>query len=139
MKKNSKYEILLGLLLMCFFVVCSFYVILLGANAYSEMVDNNAKENTYRVAFDYIRNRLNEASSIDNIIVENNMIIIDEEEYDIVIYHDDYLKEMIVKDYLDTEILDGEDIIKIDNIVVEKKDNHVYVGIDERKMEFVKR
>ncbi|MDY3092426.1 MAG: DUF4860 domain-containing protein, partial [Erysipelotrichaceae bacterium] len=130
MKKNSIYELFLGLLLVCVFVLCSFYIILLGAKSYSDMVSGNNIENTYRVAFDYIRNRINEAKSIDDIKVMDNMLIIDNDDYDVVIYHDDYLKEMMVKDYRDTEVLDGEKIVKIDDLKIEIKDNHIYVDIN---------
>lgn len=139
MKKNSIYELFLGLLLVCVFVLCSFYIILLGAKSYSDMVSGNNIENTYRVAFDYIRNRVNEAKSINDIKVMDNMLIIDNDDYDVVIYHDDYLKEMMVKDYRDTEVLDGEKIVKIDNLKIEIKDNHIYVDINDRKMELVRR
>lgn len=139
MKKNSIYELFLGLLLVCVFVLCSFYIILLGAKSYSDMVSGNNIENTYRVAFDYIRNRVNEAKSINNIKVMDNMLIIDNDDYDVVIYHDDYLKEMMVKDYRDTEVLDGEKIVKIDDLKIEIKDNHIYVDINDRKMELVRR
>lgn len=139
MKKNSIYELFLGLLLVCVFVLCSFYIILLGAKSYSDMVSGNNIENTYRVAFDYIRNRVNEAKSINDIKVMDNMLIIDNDDYDVVIYHDDYLKEMMVKDYRDTEVLDGEKIVKIDDLKIEIKDNHIYVGINDRKMELVRR
>lgn len=139
MKKNSIYELFLGLLLVCVFVLCSFYIILLGAKSYSDMVSGNNIENTYRVAFDYIRNRINEAKSIDDIKVMDDMLIIDNDDYDVVIYHDDYLKEMMVKDYRDTEVLDGEKIVKIDDLKIEIKDNHIYVDINDRKMELVRR
>ena len=139
MKKNSIYELFLGLLLVCVFVLCSFYIILLGAKSYSDMVSGNNIENTYRVAFDYIRNRINEAKSINDIKVMDNMLIIDNDDYDVVIYHDDYLKEMMVKDYRDTDVLDGEKIVKIDNLKIEIKDNHIYVDINDRKMELVRR
>ena len=139
MKKNSIYELFLGLLLICVFVLCSFYIILLGAKSYSDMVSGNNIENTYRVAFDYIRNRVNEAKSINDIKVMDNMLIIDNDDYDVVIYHDDYLKEMMVKDYRDTEVLDGEKIVKIDDLKIEIKDNHIYVDINDRKMELVRR
>ena len=139
MKKNSIYELFLGLLLVCVFVLCSFYIILLGAKSYSDMVSGNNIENTYRVAFDYIRNRVNEAKSINDIKVVDNMLIIDNDDYDVVIYHDDYLKEMMVKDYRDTEVLDGEKIVKIDDLKIEIKDNHIYVDINDRKMELVRR
>ncbi|MDD6004521.1 MAG: DUF4860 domain-containing protein [Firmicutes bacterium] len=139
MKKNSIYELFLGLLLVCVFVLCSFYIILLGAKSYSDMVSGNNIENTYRVAFDYIRNRVNEAKSINDIKVMDNMLIIDNDDYDVVIYHDDYLKEMMVKDYRDTEVLDGEKIVKIDDLKIEIKDNHIYVDINDRKMELVRR
>ena len=139
MKKNSIYELFLGLLLICVFVLCSFYIILLGAKSYSDMVSGNNIENTYRVAFDYIRNRVNEAKSINDIKVMDNMLIIDNDDYDVVIYHDDYLKEMMVKDYRDAEVLDGEKIVKIDDLKIEIKDNHIYVDINDRKMELVRR
>lgn len=139
MKKNSIYELFLGLLLVCVFVLCSFYIILLGAKSYSDMVSGNNIENTYRVAFDYIRNRVNEAKSINDIKVMDNMLIIDNDDYDVVIYHDDYLKEMMVKDYRDTDVLDGEKIVKIDDLKIEIKDNHIYVDINDRKMELVRR
>ena len=139
MKKNSIYELFLGLLLVCVFVLCSFYIILLGAKSYSDMVSGNNIENTYRVAFDYIRNRVNEAKSINDIKVMDDMLIIDNDDYDVVIYHDDYLKEMMVKDYRDTEVLDGEKIVKIDDLKIEIKDNHIYVDINDRKMELVRR
>lgn len=139
MKKNSIYELFLGLLLVCVFVLCSFYIILLGAKSYSDMVSGNNIENTYRVAFDYIRNRVNEAKSINDIKVMDNILIIDNDDYDVVIYHDDYLKEMMVKDYRDTEVLDGEKIVKIDDLKIEIKDNHIYVDINDRKMELVRR
>lgn len=139
MKKNSIYELFLGLLLVCVFVLCSFYIILLGAKSYSDMVSGNNIENTYRVAFDYIRNRINEAKSINDIKVMDNMLIIDNDDYDVVIYHDDYLKEMMVKDYRDTDVLDGEKIVKIDDLKIEIKDNHIYVDINDRKMELVRR
>ena len=139
MKKNSIYELFIGLLLVCAFVLCSFYIILLGAKSYSDMVSGNNIENTYRVAFDYIRNRVNEAKSINDIKVMDNMLIIDNDDYDVVIYHDDYLKEMMVKDYRDTEVLDGEKIVKIDDLKIEIKDNHIYVDINDRKMELVRR
>lgn len=139
MKKNSIYELFLGLLLVCVFVLCSFYIILLGAKSYSDMVSGNNIENTYRVAFDYIRNRVNEAKSINDIKVMDNMLIIDNDDYDVVIYHDNYLKEMMVKDYRDTEVLDGEKIVKIDDLKIEIKDNHIYVDINDRKMELVRR
>ena len=139
MKKNSIYELFLGLLLVCVFVLCSFYIILLGAKSYSDMVSGNNIENTYRVAFDYIRNRVNEAKSINDIKVMDNMLIIDNDDYDVVIYHDDYLKEMMVKDYRDTEVLDCEKIVKIDDLKIEIKDNHIYVDINDRKMELVRR
>lgn len=139
MKKNSIYELFLGLLLVCVFVLCSFYIILLGAKSYSDMVSGNNIENTYRVAFDYIRNRVNEAKSINDIKVMDNMLIIDNDDYDVVIYHDDYLKEMMVKDYRDAEVLDGEKIVKIDDLKIEIKDNHIYVDINDRKMELVRR
>lgn len=139
MKKNSIYELFLGLLLVCVFVLCSFYIILLGAKSYSDMVSGNNIENTYRVAFDYIRNRVNEAKSINDIKVMDNMLIIDNDDYDVVIYHDDYLKEMMVKDYRDIEVLDGEKIVKIDDLKIEIKDNHIYVDINDRKMELVRR
>ena len=139
MKKNSIYELFLGLLLVCVFVLCSFYIILLGAKSYSDMVSGNNIENTYRVAFDYIRNRVNEAKSINDIKVMDNMLIIDNDDYDVVIYHDDYLKEMMVKDSRDTEVLDGEKIVKIDDLKIEIKDNHIYVDINDRKMELVRR
>ena len=139
MKKNSIYELFLGLLLVCVFVLCSFYIILLGAKSYSDMVSGNNIENTYRVAFDYIRNRVNEAKSINDIKVMDNMLIIDNDDYDVVIYHYDYLKEMMVKDYRDTEVLDGEKIVKIDDLKIEIKDNHIYVDINDRKMELVRR
>ena len=139
MKKNSIYELFLGLLLVCVFVLCSFYIILLGAKSYSDMVSGNNIENTYRVAFDYIRNRVNEAKSINDIKVMDNMLIIDNDDYDVVIYHDDYLKEMMVKDYRDTEVLDGEKIVKIDDLKIEIKDNHIYVDINDRKMDLVRR
>lgn len=103
------------------------------------MVSGNNIENTYRVAFDYIRNRVNEAKSINDIKVMDNMLIIDNDDYDVVIYHDDYLKEMMVKDYRDTEVLDGEKIVKIDDLKIEIKDNHIYVDINDRKMELVRR
>lgn len=139
MKKNSIYELFLGLLLVCVFVLCSFYIILLGAKSYSDMVSGNNIENTYRVAFDYIRNRVNEAKSINDIKVMDNMLIIDNDDYDVVIYHDDYLKEMMVKDYRDAEVLDGEKIVKIDDLKIEIKYNHIYVEINDRKMELVRR
>ena len=139
MKKNSIYELFLGLLLICVFVLCSFYIILLGAKSYSDMVSGNNIENTYRVAFDYIRNRVNEAKSINDIKVMDDMLIIDNDDYDVVIYHDDYLKETMVKDYEDIEVLDGEKIVKIDDLKIEIKDNHIYVDINDRKMELVRR
>ena len=139
MKKNSIYELLLGLLLICVFVLCSFYIILLGAKSYSDMVNSNNIENTYRVAFDYIGNRVNEAKSIDDIKVFDNILIIDNYDYDVVIYHDDYLKEMMVKDYEDIEVLDGEKIVKIDDLKIDIRDNHIYVNINDRKMELVRR
>ena len=139
MKKNSIYELFLGLLLVCVFVLCSFYIILLGAKSYSDMVSGNNIENTYRVAFDYIRNRINEAKSIDDIKVVDNILIIDNDDYDVVIYHDDYLKEMMVKDYEDIEVLDGEKIVKIDDLKIDIRDNHIYVNINDRKMELVRR
>ena len=139
MKKNSIYELFLGLLLVCVFVLCSFYIILLGAKSYSDMVSGNNIENTYRVAFDYIRNRVNEAKSINDIKVMDNMLIIDNDDYDVVIYHDDYLKEMMVKDYEDIEVLDGEKIVKIDDLKIDIRDNHIYVNINDRKMELVRR
>ena len=139
MKKNNIYEIFLGLLLVCVFVLCSFYIILLGARAYSDMVNGNNIENTYRVAFDYIRNRINEAENTDRIRVKDNMLIIDNDDYDVVIYHDDYLKEMIVKEYQDNSIPDGEKIVKIDDLKIDIKDNHIYVYINDRKMELVRR
>ena len=139
MKKNSIYELFLGLLLVCVFVLCSFYIILLGAKSYSYMVSGNNIENTYRVAFDYIRNRVNEAKSINDIKVMDNMLIIDNDDYDVVIYHDDYLKEMMVKDYEDIEVLDGEKIVKIDDLKIDIRDNHIYVNINDRKMELVRR
>ena len=139
MKKNSIYELFLGLLLVCVFVLCSFYIILLGAKSYSDMVSGNNIENTYRVAFDYIRNRVNEAKSINDIKVMDNILIIDNDDYDVVIYHDDYLKEMMVKDYEDIEVLDGEKIVKIDDLKIDIRDNHIYVNINDRKMELVRR
>ena len=139
MKKNSIYELFLGLLLICVFVLCSFYIILLGAKSYSDMVNSNNIENTYRVAFDYIRNRINEAENTDRIRVKDNMLIIDNDDYDVVIYHDDYLKEMMVKDYEDIEVLDGEKIVKIDDLKIDIRDNHIYVNINDRKMELVRR
>ena len=46
---------------------------------------------------------------------------------------------MMVKDYEDIEVLDGEKIVKIDDLKIDIRDNHIYVNINDRKMELVRR
>lgn len=139
MKKNKIYENFLALLLMGLFVFTSFMVVLLGANAYSEMVNKNTYEQRNRVAFDYIHNRIKEANSINDIEINDNKLIIKNDDYDIVIYHDGYIKEMLVKNIDEIDLLDGEKIVEVKDLKFNKDDNLIVVEIGDRKMEVIKR
>ena len=139
MKKNKIYEIFLALLLMGLFVFTSFMVVLLGANAYSKMVNKNTYEQRNRVAFDYIHNRIKEANSINDIEINDNKLIIKNDDYDIVIYHDGYIKEMLVKNIDEIDLLDGEKIVEVKDLKFNKDDNLIVVEIGDRKMEVIKR
>lgn len=139
MKKNKIYENFLALLLMGLFVFTSFMVVLLGANAYSKMVNKNTYEQRNRVAFDYIHNRIKEANSINDIEINDNKLIIKNDDYDIVIYHDGYIKEMLVKNIDEIDLLDGEKIVEVKDLKFNKDDNLIVVEIGDRKMEVIKR
>lgn len=139
MKKNKIYENFLALLLMGLFVFTSFMVVLLGANTYSKMVNKNTYEQRNRVAFDYIHNRIKEANSINDIEINDNKLIIKNDDYDIVIYHDGYIKEMLVKNIDEIDLLDGEKIVEVKDLKFNKDDNLIVVEIGDRKMEVIKR
>ena len=139
MKRTNISQMFLALLLFGMFVLCSFYVILLGANSYSEVVNNNQIENKFRLTFDYLRVKFEEVGINSRVSIKDNLIILDYDNYDVVIYEDEGLNELITKEYYDGIKLDGESIIDIDGFDINENDGIyefiVNINQEERKME----
>lgn len=131
MKKTNISQILLAFVLFATFVICSFYIIILGAKGYSNMVYNSDLNTKFRVPFSYLQTRLKEVDSyskVDIIDLDNVecLVINDEEYYTLIYYNDHYICESIIKDLAQFKVNSGEKMISVDGFQMSKIDNHQF-------------
>ena len=135
MRKNNIFEILLAMVLLTTFVGCSVYMVLLGANAYRNMVDETKLIDNERIALSFVENQIRMSESYEDIGIEVidgvECIVINNPESKHLIYvKDAYLNELIVKKDAKAILDGGESIVECDDLKMEIDDHQCTITLE---------
>ena len=131
MRRNNLFELLLALVLLTTFVGCSVYMVMLGATAYQNMVDEAKIVDNQRIAFAFVENQLRMSENYQDITTDNidgvDCIVINNDESTHLIYaNEGYMYELITKKDGKIFLDGGEKIVECDDLKLDI-DNHRFV------------
>ena len=136
MRKNNMMEMLLAMVLLTTFVGSSVYMVLLGTDAYQNMVEETKIVDRERTALAFVENQLRMSENAEDIeiamIDETKCLIINHLESKHLIYvKDGYLKELMVKKDGKIFLDGGENIVECDNMEITKEDKTYMISLSE--------
>lgn len=131
-KNNKMLEVILTLGLFTLFVICSFYVLLLGANSYQTIVEEGDNEIELRVASSYFTTKIRENSINANVTVQQiddkEVLVIDTRGYSTYIFYENgVIKEAIINNDYATNLELSVEMIEIADCKISKDGNKVLI------------
>ncbi len=143
-KEQYEYKInrLLALLLFAIYAVCILLVLLTGANLYKKLTLKNQNSYAQRTAIQYFTTRVRQNDKADAIDVcqfgEADALILKEQiqgkEYETLIYcYDGYLREIFSSSVKTFSPKDGNIIIEMKSLILEKENGTIYAEITDQE------
>lgn len=146
-KENSINQFLIPyifiMLLFLVMVILSFMMILAGKNIYNNINEDRKNNYDIRVTLSYVANKIRQADRSDGIdireINDNNALVIRETYDDVnyetwIYYYNDSLYEIFIDEGSDFELIDGNEILKIEDFdILKLKENLFKITVNSAK------
>ena len=134
MRRTNLLELLLALVLLTTFVGCSVYMVMLGATAYQNMVEETKVVDNERIAFSFVENQLKMSENYKDISTKNiegvECIVINNDESTHLIYtNDGFMYELITKKDGKVFLEGGEKIVECDSLTLDIDEHRFKISV----------